>query len=177
MATLISTMRNHLPNLDVEIMITEWHVRGKGISDGAAVTIAGWWQSNSVTGMAFAQLASLGMVEYQELQDAIAAHYDEAKRQGPDATRELDALATWAMNHPSRGLDRTHTYVADNPIPPHLITPGLIVSVPEWVRSRVERWVPAEVRFVERIEGAPFYRVRLQDGREIGYFAYSIGHP
>lgn len=117
MTTLISASREHLNYLDLDAMIAERHGTGEEITDSAALTIASLWQTSGGPGAAFAQLASTGTVDYHALQAAIAAEYDEAKRQGPEVAREFDALATWAMNHPSRQLDRGAARVARKPDP------------------------------------------------------------
>jgi hypothetical protein len=177
MATLISSTRQHLLWHEVETMISERCGSGEEISDAAALTIASWWQTPSGPGAVFAQFASTGRVDYHALQAAIAADYDEAQRQGPGIARQLDMLATWAMNHPSRQLDRSAVYVAGNPIPPHLIRPGMRVAVPLWIKGEVDGWTTGEVLLGHGVGPEPFYIVRLSDGQEVGYFAYSIGHP
>lgn len=75
------------------------------VSDSVAVTIAAMWHSPGSIGRTLAALASGLSVDVTELLDDIYATRTEARRTGTltreDATA-LDALATWAINHPSR---------------------------------------------------------------------------
>jgi hypothetical protein len=77
------------------------------ISDACAVTIASWWQSPGTVGRAFARLASTGSVVARDLADDLAATFAELRPLGlngdnSDEWRALEALATWALYHPSR---------------------------------------------------------------------------
>lgn len=93
--------RTHAGSREAKREIAAAHLAGREISDPVAMTIASWWQSGGPIGRHFAQLASTGEVDAQDILDAIAAEYPEAKRQ--DCALELDMLATWALNHESRG--------------------------------------------------------------------------
>jgi hypothetical protein len=77
------------------------------VSDACAVTITSWWQSPGRVGRAFAQLASTGSVRLEALAEDISATFAELRTVGLNAAnsdqwRALEALATWALNHPSR---------------------------------------------------------------------------
>lgn len=73
------------------------------ILDSTAVTIAAYWQHAGPTGYAFAQLATTGHVRLQDLADNLSAAFKDASASGDtDGYNELNCLATWALNHPSR---------------------------------------------------------------------------
>jgi len=66
----------------------------------------------------------------------------------------------------AQALDRTADYVADNPIPPHLLTPGTRVAVPLWIKGEVDSWTCGEVLHEQGVGPEPYYVVRLNDGQE-----------
>lgn len=66
------------------------------ISDMAARTIASWWQSSGAVGSVLASLASGCAVSRDELIEDIAMTGRTASPMWP---RELEMLATWALNH------------------------------------------------------------------------------
>ena len=176
MSTLISSTGEHLAHLDADVMVAERYGSGEEITDAAALTIASRWDAPFGPGTAFGQLTGTGMVEYHALNAAIADVHQDALRRGPVSVRALNMLATWAMNHPTRQLDRTAAYVAQNPIPPHLISLLRYVSVPLWSGGRVIGWTSGEVLREDIVDSEPFFTVRLRDGHEVGYYAYSIGY-
>ncbi len=71
------------------------------ISDQAALTIASYWQSPGSVGRAMSELASTGRVSSAELMEDITHSLPDA--QDLFDRRSLNMLATWAMNHESRG--------------------------------------------------------------------------
>lgn len=103
-ATSVQGQRWHMNSEEVAADVARIDAGGEEateLHDAAALAIASWWQAPGGRGRTFAQLASTGKVDLTELLDAIASEYDEATRQGGSAARELDLLATWALNHPS----------------------------------------------------------------------------
>ena len=176
MSTLISSTREHLAHLDADVMVVERYGSGEEITDAAALTIASRWDAPSGPGSEFGQLAGTGMVDYHALNAAIADVFEQVLREGVVSVRALNMLATWAMNHPTRQLDGTAAYVAQNPIPPHLIGLLRYVWVPLWSGGRVIGWTSGEVLRQDVIDSEPFITVRLRDGHEAGYYAYSIGY-
>lgn len=66
------------------------------ISDEVAKTIASWWQSSGTVGSALASLASGAAVDRDYLYEDIAATGRTALPMWP---RELEMMATWALNH------------------------------------------------------------------------------
>jgi hypothetical protein len=177
MTLLISTTRAHLPRADVAAMIAQRYGTGRQITDSAALAIAAGWQSPGGPGATFAQLASTGQVDFHALNAAITAEYGEALRQGPQAARELDMLATWALFHPSRRRNTTDAYIAANPVPAHLIRVGMTVSIPLWHRGQVRGWANGQVITKSHVEDEPYYTVQLPHGSHLGYYGYSIGYP
>lgn len=77
------------------------------ITDECAVTIASFWQAPGTTGKAFAQLASTGTVDCDELLSDIHDAWLSAGNLPASevlATRlQLDMLATWAMDKTREG--------------------------------------------------------------------------
>lgn len=70
------------------------------VSDGAALTIASWWQSSGHTGHVLASLASGCTVDVTDLLDDIARTRADVTTYADNLA--LDMLATWAINHPTR---------------------------------------------------------------------------
>lgn len=71
------------------------------IRDSAAVAIASWWQSPGTQGRAMAELSTTGQVEVSALLADISAAYPCTHDRSRDWFA-LGALATWAINHPTR---------------------------------------------------------------------------
>jgi hypothetical protein len=70
-------------------------------------------------------------------------------------------------------------YHAEHPLDPAAVKVDTRVSVPKWHRSEVMGWVNGTViEVTERTESpGTTYLVRLDDGAETIYFAYSIAAP
>jgi hypothetical protein len=105
--TITTTTRTHAGGLDKFTEIDDLNTgrRTEEISDSVALSIAAGWQSPAGVGRAMARLASTGRVGLEDLADDISASLDECRRvYGTDSLeyRELNLLATWALNHPSR---------------------------------------------------------------------------
>lgn len=65
------------------------------IGDSVAITIAAWWQSPGWSGKAFAELASTGSADHEEL---LANLHNAVKEADNDADRNcLIALFAWIM--------------------------------------------------------------------------------
>jgi len=66
------------------------------LSDAVARTIAAWWQSSGTVGSLLASLACGHAVDRDALYEDIAASGRTAMPMWP---RELELMATWALNH------------------------------------------------------------------------------
>lgn len=100
MSTVTANTRHHVTSDEALRDVRTSHGI-REIEDSTALTIASWWQSPGNVGRVLAQLSTTGSCDVAELLDDIHRTYREADTQSDrDA---LDMLATWALNHPSRG--------------------------------------------------------------------------
>ena len=176
---IVSTERQHISSQEVDAQL--WASWLPAITDAAALTIASYWQAPGGHGLAFAQLASTGTVEHSELIDAIEAEMPEARAQGSDHARALEALREWAIGHPSR----REAYHAADPLDPAEIRVGSIVRVPVWFQGEVIGWANGEVAqvracaetsYIVTLQGSPFTESGHNFiGTDALYFGYSIG--
>jgi hypothetical protein len=98
-----------LSNTKAEYALFEAYIFGREIDNATARTVASWWQSPGTVGKWLGMLAMTGTAPMPYLMDDINATRKEATTERDK--RYLDQLATWACNHESLAVAKTHVYV------------------------------------------------------------------
>ncbi|WNY15196.1 hypothetical protein SEA_MACGULLY_93 [Rhodococcus phage MacGully] len=97
--SIIQCVGEHFGSERVASEVAYWVAYGEPIADGAALSIASWWQSPAGPGHAFAALASGAQIDIADVREAINAQLAELDSDGVDEDTDTpSAVGGWTAD-------------------------------------------------------------------------------
>lgn len=108
--SVTSSSTHHATSKKVYAEVEVWYASGHIVSDETALAIASWYQTAGGHGKVFAQLASTGSCDLEEISEAIAKEIDIQFDTSADSPL-LRALQEWCFYQ----AEEVHRLLADFP--------------------------------------------------------------